>query len=97
MCINDVRVRYRPEGTQEGSRMMYTVDNTTATTATLANLQCNTKYIVLVYAHGRQDGITSVSRMAFLPARGMSIVHWQVVGHVVYLISHSCHVHVHLT
>ena len=73
MCINLVRVRYRPEGTQEGSRMMYTVDNTTATTATLANLQCNTKYIVLVYASGRQGGITSVSRMAFLPARGMSL------------------------
>ena len=29
--------------------MMYTVDNTTATSATLSNLQCNTEYTILVY------------------------------------------------
>ena len=47
MCVDLVRVHYQPEG---GSLMMYIVDNTTATSATLLNLQCNTKYTVWVYA-----------------------------------------------
>ena len=34
-CVDLVRVHYQPEG---GSLMMYTVDNTTATSATLPNL-----------------------------------------------------------
>ena len=37
--LDYVRVDYQPEG---GSLMSYTVDNTTATSVTLPNLQCNT-------------------------------------------------------
>ena len=59
-----VRVHYRPEG---GSPMMYTVDITAATSATLTNLQCNTIYTIWI-----QNGTgTSVSRMVYLLARGM--------------------------
>ena len=75
MCVNLVRVHYQPEG---GSPMMYTVDNTTATSATLANLQCNTKYTVWVYvASGRSHvtGNTSAPRMVYLPARGTYIMY----------------------
>ena len=63
-----VRVHYKPVG---GSLMMYTVDNTTATSATLTNLQCNTKYTIWIYFV--QSGMvkTSVSRMVSLPAKGM--------------------------
>ena len=68
MCVELVRVRYRPEG---GSLMMYTVSNTTVTSATLPNLQCNTEYTIWVRASGGQTGSTSVSRMIYLPARGM--------------------------
>ena len=72
MCVNLVQVHYQPEG---DSLMKYTVGNTTAaTSATLPNLQCNTKYTISVYAGGGQTGKTSVSKMVFLPARGM-IVH----------------------
>ena len=60
-----VRVHYQPEG---GSLMMYTVDNTTATSATLPNLQCNTKYTVWVHS---QINKTSVSKRVYLPARGV--------------------------
>ena len=63
-----VRVHYQPEG---GSLMMYTVDNTTATSATLPNLQCNTEYTVWVHARGSQINKTSVPRKVYLPARGM--------------------------
>ena len=63
-----VRVDYQPEG---GSLMMHTVDNTTATSATLSNLQCNTKYTIWVHARGGQINRTSTSRMVSLPARGM--------------------------
>ena len=68
MCIDLVRVHYQPD---RGSVMMYTVDNTTATSATLSNLQCNTKYTIWVYARGGQSGRTSVHRMVSLPTRGM--------------------------
>ena len=68
MYINRVRVHYQPEG---GSLMMYTVNNTTATSATLPNLQCNTKYNIWVYSEGGQMNKTSTSRMVSLPARGM--------------------------
>ena len=88
MCVNLVQVHYQPEG---DSLMMYTVNNTAATSATLPNLQCNTKYTIWVYARGAQTGKTSVSRMFFLPARGM-IVHVHLLralggDHVVHLIS----------
>ena len=72
MYINSVRVHYQPEG---GSLMMYTVDNTTATSATLLNLQCNTKYTIWVHAEGGQFNGTSVLRMVSLPARGMCRLH----------------------
>ena len=38
------RVHYQHEG---GSERIYTVDNKTATSAALPNLQCNTKYILI--------------------------------------------------
>ena len=68
MCVDLVRVDYQPEG---GSLMMHTVDNTTATSATLLNLQCNTKYTIWVRAKGGQINRTSTPRMVSLPARGM--------------------------
>ena len=67
MCVDLVRVLYQPEG---GSLMRYTVGNTTATSATLHNLQCNTEYIIRVYASGGQTGKSSVYRRVSLPARG---------------------------
>ena len=60
-----VRVYYQPEG---GSEMMHAVSNTTATSATLLNLQCDTKYTIWVHASG---GPRSLPRMVNLPARGM--------------------------
>ena len=51
--------------------MIYTVDNTTATSATLSNLQYNTEYTVWVLASGGQINRTSVPRTVSLPARGM--------------------------
>ena len=53
--------------------MMYTVDSTTATSATLPNLQCNTEYTIWVYARGGLHNKMSVPRMISLPARGMYI------------------------
>ena len=67
MCVDLVRVHYQPEG---GSLMMYTVDNTTATSATLPNLQCNTKYTIWVHASGGLNGATSDPIRTSLPARG---------------------------
>ena len=67
MCLDSVRVDYQPEG---GSLMMYTVDNATATSATLSNLQCNTQYFIIVRARG---GVLIKSRTASVvsvPARG---------------------------
>ena len=54
--------------------MVYTVGNTTATNATLPNLQCNyTKYniTVSVVSANNETGNTSVPIMISLPARGM--------------------------
>ena len=67
MCIDLVRVDY-----QGGSLMMYTVDNTTATSATVPNLQCNTKYTVWVYVESGSNNTSNMSspRMVALPARG---------------------------
>ena len=67
MCVDLVRVHYQPEGE---SLMIYTVDSTTATSATLPNLQCNTKYTIWVYSEGGQINRTSAPRMISLPARG---------------------------
>ena len=68
MHINLVRVDYQSEG---GFLMMYTVGNRTATSATLPNLQCNTKYTVWVRAKGGQINRTSTLRMVSLSAKGM--------------------------
>ena len=72
MCVDLVRVDYQPQG---GSLMMHTVNNTTATSATLPNLQCNTEYTIWVYVEsgGNETGNMSASRMVFIPARGMYI------------------------
>ena len=86
MHINLVRVDYQSEG---GSLMMYTVDKKTATSATLPNLQCNTKYTIWVYASGGQINRTSVPRMISLPARGMYIIPilfvvYFIIGYTIY-------------
>jgi len=80
MCVDLVRVHYQPEG---GSLMVYTVDNTTVTSATLPNLQCDTKYTIRVNARGGQTDRTSVSRMVSLPARGMYMYMFCVTFHTV--------------
>ena len=67
-----VRVDYQSEG---GSLMMYTMDNTTSTSATLPSLHCNTKYTVWVYVRGGQINRTSAPIMVSLPARGMYILY----------------------
>ena len=67
--LDRVRVDYQPEG---GSLTMYTVDNTTATSAILPNLQCNMKYTVWVQPSGSNTGRRrSLSTTVSLPARGM--------------------------
>ena len=72
MCVDLVRVHYQPEG---GSPMMYTVNNTTATNATLPNLQCNTGYTIWVYVESgsNETGNMSAPIMVFIPARGTCI------------------------
>ena len=69
MYINHVRVDYQPEG---GSLMMHTVGNRTATSATLPNLQCNTKYTIWGCAKGGQINRTSSPRMV---AKGRHMSH----------------------
>ena len=69
MCVDNIIVHYQPEG---GSPMMYTVGNTTVTSAILSNLQCNTKYTVWVIARGGGTGKRSANRMVSMPARGIS-------------------------
>ena len=68
MYINRVRVDYQPKG---GSLMMHTVRSTTATSATLPNLKCNTKYSIRVHAIGRVNDTRSDPGIVSLPARGM--------------------------
>ena len=90
MCVNVVRVHYRPEG---GSLMMYTAGNTTATTnATLSNLQCDTQYTIWINASGGQTKQSSdVGKMAYLPARGkLSFVH--AVNFIVINLSYRLHI-----
>ena len=74
MCANNVRIDYQPEG---GSEMMHAVSDTTATSAILSNLQCDTEYTISVHARSGLNNKTSVTRMFFLPARGMNNVHVQ--------------------
>ena len=83
MCLDSVRVDYQPEG---GSLMMYTVDNATATSATLSNLQCNTQYTISVYAMVGRIGIRSDTRVVSLPARGI------VAADRHLLLPHSIHI-----
>ena len=66
--IISITVHYQPEGE---SLMIYFVDSKTATSATLPNLQCDKEYTVWVYAEGSRTGRTSISRVVFLPARGI--------------------------
>ena len=70
MCVDFIRVDYQPEG---GSLMMYTVSNTTATIATLLNLQCNTKYSIWIYARSGLIDSRSTPRVVTLPLRGMYV------------------------
>jgi len=67
LCLDSIRVDYRPEG---GSPMMYTVDNATATSATLSNLQCNTQYFITVHARGGVLTKSSTTLVVSVPARG---------------------------
>ena len=83
MCLDSVRVDYLPEG---GSLMMYTVDNATATSATLSNLTCNTQYKISVYASGGKTGIRSLTTVVSLPARGI------VAADRHLLLPHSMHI-----
>ena len=66
--------------------MMYTVDNTTATSATLPNLQCNTKYTVWVYvaSGSHMTGNMSTPRMVSLPAKGTYIMYMTFIQFTVY-------------
>ena len=71
LCLDSVRVDYRPEGVFRP--MMYTVENPTATSATMSNLQCNTQYTISVYAKGGSIGTNSAPRVVSLPARGITV------------------------
>ena len=71
-CLDSVRVDFQPEG---GSLMMYTVDNATATSATLSNLPCNTQYTISVYASGGTTSTRSLITVVSLPARGTVTVY----------------------
>ena len=81
MDINLVRVDYQPEG---GSLMMYTVGSTRATSATLPNLQCNTKYTIWVRAKGGQINRTSIPRMVSLSAKGMYMLRCIFIQFIVF-------------
>ena len=63
LCFDLVRVDYQPEG---GSLMMYTVSNTTATSATLPNLQCNTNYTGFIFIIFRVEQVVQVFLEWFL-------------------------------
>ena len=55
--------------------MVYMVGSVTATSATLSNLQCSTKYNISVHVESgsNKTGNTSVPIMISLPARGMYV------------------------
>ena len=80
-CLDSVSVNYQPEG---GSQMMYTVDSATATSATLSNLQCNTRYTISVYASGGRTGKRSLIRVVSLSARGIVVL--QLFIHISYTL-----------
>ena len=69
-CVDYVTVHYQSEG---GSLVMYTMDNTAATSANLSNLQCNIEYTIWVQTGRGNTGKTSVFTTIFLPARGMDL------------------------
>ena len=79
LCVDFIRVDYQLEG---GSLMMYTVSNTTATSATLPNLQCNTEYTIWVYTRGGLNDTRSDSRIVSLPMRGVGTY----INEIFYLI-----------
>ena len=85
ICVDLVRVHYQSEG---GSLMMYTVSNTTATSATLLNLQCNTKYTVWVSVESGSYmiGNTSAPRKVSLATRGKNVVYMTI--HMIYNTLH---------
>ena len=87
MCVDLVRVDYRPEG---GSLMMYTVNSTTATSATLPNLQCNTKYTVWVHVESGSymTGNMSAPRMVSLATRGTHVM-YMTFHMIYYTLQHS--------
>ena len=69
MCVDLLRVYYQPE---RGSLMNHTVGSTTATTsATLPNLECNTKYTIWVYASG---GLNDTRSVPIMFSRGMYLL-----------------------
>ena len=72
--VDLLQVHYQPEG---GFLMRYTVDNTTATSATLPNLQCNTKYTIWLYVASRSHMASNMSAptMVSLVARGTYVVY----------------------
>ena len=82
-CVDLVRVRYQPGG---GSLMIYTMDNTTATTsATVPNLQCDIEYTIIVVASSGPTDKESIHRMLSIPSRGRTdmFVHYHGIMHVV--------------
>ena len=68
MCVDFVRVHYQPEG---GSLIMYTVDTTTVTGATLSNLQNNTCYTIIVVSTAGGHRRESIARTVFVPQQGI--------------------------
>ena len=60
--------------------MMYALGSTTATSATLSNLHCNTKFTIWVYVESGSNSTSNISSpiMVVLPARGtyMSLEHF---------------------
>ena len=69
--------------------MMYTVDNTTATGATLPNLLCNTEYTVWVHASGGLNNSRSVPRMVYLKEVCLCCITCHTVTVFVPLYHHS--------
>ena len=86
-CVDLVRVHYQPEG---DSLMMYTMDNTAATNATLPNLQCNTKYTVWVHVESGSYmiGNTSAPRKVSLATKGKNVV-YMTFHMIYYTLQHS--------
>ena len=87
MCLDSVIIHYTPKG---GSPMMYTVDNATATSATLPNLPCNTRYTISVVAVVGTTGMRSLATVVSLPARGIVVLQPQYrISYTLYFIPSS--------